>query len=125
MAFTILYVCQYIPAKPTCVDNVSKLFSFLTLRTLFVMINEFPNPWLMRNIFSYQMLNPLLNPLSLSIVKLYTFHQWHFIKDSNQIYRLNVILCYRLHVMVLLTYIQMLLTHDVAHKKQCVYLKLK
>ena len=45
-----------------------KLFSFLmTLKTLFVMINEIPDPRLMRNIFLINCLILLFNPLFLSL----------------------------------------------------------
>ena len=50
MAFPILDVAVN-AAKPTCVDMVSKLFSLADIKNIvYVMINEFLNPRLMRNI---------------------------------------------------------------------------
>ena len=50
MAFPILDVAVN-AAKPTCVDMVSKLFSLADIKNIvYVMINEFLNPRLTRNI---------------------------------------------------------------------------
>ena len=66
MAFPILKIVN--AAKLTCVDIVSKLFFLLmTLKTLFVMINEIPDPRLMRNILLINCLILLFNPLFLSL----------------------------------------------------------
>ena len=67
MAFPILKIVN--AAKLTCVDIIQfrNCFFLMTLKTLFVMINESPDPRLMRNILLIKCLILLFNPLLLSL----------------------------------------------------------